>query len=81
MSPNRNEDDSMIRLERETLRDVHELQTESAVIKTKVEQIEAALKELISRPEFTPVKLITYTMAGSILAGVLGALLAQVIRR
>ena len=57
-----------------------------AAIATKVILIEAEqkymlakLETLVSKLEFTPVKLLVYGMTGIILAGVIGALLTSII--
>ena len=59
-----------------------------AAIATKVILIEAEqkymlakLETLVSKLEFTPVKLLVYGMTGIILAGVIGALLTVVLRK
>ena len=75
------EPDGHYRLERETLREVSALQLDVAVLKREVGDLRAMLSVLITRPEFTPVKLLTYGLSGSVLAGVVAALLAQVIHK
>ena len=59
-----------------------------AAIATKVILIEseqkymlAKIDTLVSKLEFTPVKLLVYGMTGIILAGVIGALLTLIIRK
>jgi hypothetical protein len=55
-------------------------------LKGKVQALEIqydALKmivaTLVTRPEFIPVKLVVYGMVGSIMAGVVGALLSKIL--
>jgi hypothetical protein len=58
---------------------IHETNIEVHVVKVKMEALEALVKTFVTRPEFDPVKMITFGMAGSILMAVLGALLVKVI--
>lgn len=48
-------------------------------LEAKFEHLEKLVETFVTRPEFDPVKMITYGMAGSILMTVLGAILAKVI--
>lgn len=52
-----------------------------AIAETKIKQFEKTLQDLVTRPEFTPVKLIAYGIATAVLAAVIAALLAQVIHK
>lgn len=58
---------------------VHETHTDVSVIKVKLEALERLVQTFITRPEFDPVKMIAYGMAGSVLLTVLGAIMAKVI--
>ena len=44
-------------------------------------EIKEAMKELITRVEFNPIKLTVYGLVGIILAAVIGALVATVVRQ
>lgn len=48
------------------------------VIKVKLEALEKLVATFVTRPEFDPVKMIVYGMAGSVLLTVLGAIVARV---
>lgn len=50
-------------------------------LQEKVTALEATVKELVTRAEFTPVKLVVYGLAGTVLSSVLMALIATVIIR
>lgn len=52
-----------------------------ALIKHKLEVIDERLTGLITRIEFTPIKLIVYGLCASILTGVIGALLTKVLTK
>jgi hypothetical protein len=73
-------DKDLDKLEKEIYQEVGFLKSDIAVLKTTINAMEKLLEKLITRPEFTPVKLLAYGMAGSILAGVIAALLALVIK-
>ena len=73
-------DKDLYKLEKEIYQEVGFLKSDIAVLKTTINAMEKLLEKLITRPEFTPVKLLAYGMAGSILAGVIAALLALVIK-
>lgn len=75
-----NDQSDRYKIERETLKEVSEIKTDIAVLKKAVETVENTLESLVTRPEFTPVKLLAYGMAGSLLAGIVAALLATVIK-
>lgn len=61
--------------------DISDLRVNVGKIETKIESLESMVKTLVTRTEFTPIKLIVYGLVGSIMAGVLGAILSQVIRK
>lgn len=48
-------------------------------LQEQVAVLQNTVKDLVTRVEFTPVKVITFGLAGTILTSVLGALLAKVI--
>ena len=75
------EDTTRITIGQETLRDINQLQRDVAVLQSEVVTLSNLIDKLVTRPEFTPVKMLTYTLAGSTLAGVLTAILAQVIHK
>ncbi|EIW6162711.1 hypothetical protein ACFLMW_003734 [Salmonella enterica] len=50
-------------------------------LQEKVTALESSVKELVTRAEFTPVKLIVYGLAGTVLSSVLMALIAMVVIR
>jgi hypothetical protein len=56
-----------------------EMLTDIATIKAEVHAMKTLVATLVTRVEFTPVKLIVYGLVGSILAGVVGALLSLVL--
>ena len=60
-------------------KDVRELRERVLLLEEKDKQKDDTLKELVTRVEFTPVKMIAYGMAGTILSSVLMAILAKVI--
>jgi hypothetical protein len=62
----------------EHLEEVVKDSSKIATIETKLEVLEKLVESFVTRPEFDPVKMITYGMAGSILLTVLGAILAKV---
>lgn len=61
--------------------DISDLRVNVGKIETKIESMEIMIMTLVTRTEFTPIKLIVYGLVGSIMAGVLGAILSQVIRK
>lgn len=65
----------------ERLKSVHEVEKTLAVQEKRIDFLEDVIRTLISRTEFQPVKLLTYAMAGTILAGVLGAVLTSVLHK
>lgn len=62
------------------LRDtIEETRRDVATIKAELKHLQDQIATLVTRPEFTPVKLIVYSLVGSIFTGVLGALLSRVL--
>jgi len=55
--------------------------TDVQVIKVKLEALEKLVSTFVTRPEFDPVKMIAYGMAGSVLLTVLGAIMARIIAK
>lgn len=56
--------------------------SESVVrLEEKVSTLQSTVKDLITRAEFTPVKMIAYGLATAVLSSVVMALLAKVIMR
>ena len=64
-------------LERTTLAQVADVSRDVAVVKNDISAIKETLKNLVTRPEFKPVQLLTYTLAGSTLTGIIAAWLSQ----
>ncbi len=52
-----------------------------AVLASKHEALNLLVSTLVTRPEFMPIKLIVYGLVGSILAGVVGALLSTILTK
>jgi hypothetical protein len=59
--------------------DIHELDTNVKLLQQKVDSMDSAVKELITRQEFMPVKMIAYGLATAIMSSVIFAILAKVI--
>ena len=85
---NRRTSDSDERMLAQILGFERSIHDQIAAIATKVTLIEseqkymlAKIDTLVSKLEFTPVKLLVYGMTGIILAGVIGALLTLVLRK
>ena len=85
---NRRTSDSDERMLAQILGFERSIHDQIAAIATKVILIEseqkymlAKIDTLVSKLEFTPVKLLVYGMTGIILAGVIGALLTLIIRK
>ncbi|EAB4417279.1 hypothetical protein D7B12_17770 [Salmonella enterica] len=56
--------------------------TENVIrLQEKVSNLESGVRELVSKAEFTPVKLVVYGLAGTVLSSVLMALIATVVIR
>lgn len=60
-------------------REITDLKVEMSVLKSELRDMKEAIKSLITRPEFTPVKMLAYGMAGTILSSALVALLSKVL--
>ncbi len=65
-------ENKMLKLEGQVLSEITGLKKDVQTIKEDVEK-------LITRPEFEPVKLITFGLAGGVLIAALGAVLARVL--
>lgn len=50
-------------------------------LQEQVATLQATVKDLVTRVEFTPVKLIAYGLAGTILSSVLMAILSKVLMK
>lgn len=57
----------------------HEVEPSNAVLAAQIEALKEKVDTLVTRVEFTPVKILVYGGAGTILSTVVGALLAKVI--
>jgi len=68
-------------MERKTLGEIGDLKSDVAVVKNDIAGIKETLKTLVTRPEFKPVQLLTYTLAGSTLTGIIAAWLSQFFTR
>ncbi|EAM1616338.1 hypothetical protein EU642_22130 [Salmonella enterica] len=56
--------------------------TENVIrLQEKVSNLENLVRELVTKAEFTPVKLVVYGLAGTVLSSVLMALIATVVIR
>ena len=55
--------------------------TKVILIESEQKYMLAKIETLVSKLEFTPVKLLVYGMTGIILAAVIGALLTSIIRK
>lgn len=71
---------ALLRTEQQTQAQVSQVQMDVAVMKEQIMGLRDDVKTLITRPEFAPVKLITYGLASSVGAAVLAAVLALVVR-
>lgn len=61
--------------------DVRKL-TESVIrLQEQMSSLQTTVKELVTRAEFTPVKMIAYGLAASVLSSVLMAILAKVLTK
>jgi hypothetical protein len=58
-----------------------EVEAAREMMKRELDTVNSTLKTLVTRIEFTPIKIIVYGLVGSIMTGVLGAILANVIRK
>lgn len=61
--------------------DIRELSNHVVRLQEQVATLQAAVKDLVTRVEFTPVKLIAYGLAGTILSSVLMAILSKVLMK
>ena len=52
-----------------------------ALIKQKLVDIEKTLGTLVTKIEFTPVKILVYGLCGSVLTGVIGAIMTKVLTK
>lgn len=59
--------------------DVRELRERVLLLEEKDKQKDLTIKDLVTRVEFTPVKMIAYGLAGTIMSSVLMAILAKVL--
>ncbi|ECB1886223.1 hypothetical protein IAJ44_004279 [Salmonella enterica] len=56
--------------------------TENVIrLQEKVSNLESVVRDLVTKAEFTPVKLVVYGLAGTVLSSVLMALIATVVIR
>ncbi|EAM6792303.1 hypothetical protein E0G74_00915 [Salmonella enterica] len=56
--------------------------TENVIrLQEKVSNLEGVVRDLVTKAEFTPVKLVVYGLAGTVLSSVLMALIATVVIR
>lgn len=61
--------------------DIRELSNNVVRLQEQVSTLQTAVKDLVTRVEFTPVKLIAYGLAGTILSSVLMAILSKVLMK
>lgn len=61
--------------------DIRELSNHVVRLQEQVATLQASVKDLVTRVEFTPVKLIAYGLAGTILSSVLMAILSKVLMK
>ena len=73
--------DKILGFERSTHDQIAAIATKVILIEAEQKYMLAKLETLVSKLEFTPVKLLVYGMTGIILAGVIGALLTLIIRK
>lgn len=66
-------------LDSEDIKKITELNLNVVRLQEKVANLENQVKALITRDEFTPVKLIAYGLATAVLSSVIMAVLAKVI--
>ena len=71
--------DKILGFERSTHDQIAAIATKVILIEAEQKYMLAKLETLVSKLEFTPVKLLVYGMTGIILAGVIGALLTSII--
>ena len=73
--------DKILGFERSTHDQIAAIATKVILIEAEQKYMLAKLETLVSKLEFTPVKLLVYGMTGIILAGVIGALLTSIITK
>lgn len=73
--------EKILGFERVTYEHVNSVAMQLSLIKAEQEHINAKLDSLVSRLEFTPVKLLVYGMTSITLASVIAALIALVIQK
>lgn len=66
---------------RELDREVGKMAREVTAMKVEVNNLNALVKELVSKAEFFPVKVIVYGLAGGAMTAVLSAVIANVIAK
>ena len=71
--------DKILGFERSTHDQISAIATKVSLIEAEQKYMLAKLETLVSKLEFTPVKLLVYGMTGIILAAVIGALLTSII--
>ncbi len=59
--------------------EIHAIDKNVATLALEVEALKAAVKEMITRTEFMPVKMIVYGLATALMSSVFMAILAKVI--
>ena len=73
--------DKILGFERSTHDQIAAIAIKIILIESEQKYMLIKIDTLVSKLEFTPVKLLVYGMTGIILAGVIGALLAAVLRK
>ena len=73
--------DKILGFERSIHNQIASIATKVILIEAEQKYMLAKLETVVSKLEFTPVKLLVYGMTGIILAGVIGALLTLIIRK
>lgn len=61
--------------------DLNKLNESVIRLQEKVSTLELVVRDLVTKAEFTPVKLVVYGLAGTVLSSVLMALIATVVIR
>ena len=61
--------------------EIRELSNNVVRLQEQVATLQTSVKDLVTRVEFTPVKLIAYGLAGTILSSVLMAILSKVLMK
>ena len=73
--------DKILGFERSTHDQIAAIAVKVILIESEQKYMLAKIDTLVSKLEFTPVKLLVYGMTGIILSGVIGALLTLVLRK